>query len=162
MQGFIDIAGQAYPLRLEPIADGGVRLPDGAAITLTEQADSLTLQIGETHHAVEIVRAGRQLWIRLNCRTYEVTWRGAVEHFAAQADGVVDGAVRAPMPGLVVAVMRAAGEAVQAGEAVMVIESMKLETTLKAPRAGVLATLNVAEGESFERGAVLFEIGVGE
>ena len=55
----------------------------------------------------------------------------------------------------VIAVAAEPGAQVQAGDTLMVIESMKLETAIKAPRDGVVATVTFAAGQSFERDAVL-------
>ena len=63
--------------------------------------------------------------------------------------------VRAPMPGLVKRVMAAAGQAVARGDVLMVLEAMKMEHALAAPRDGVLAAVHVAEGAQVEEGALL-------
>ncbi len=65
--------------------------------------------------------------------------------------------VRAPMPGLVVAVFVKPGEAVAAGQSVAIIEAMKMENDLKAPAAGIVARVAVEEGAPVEKGAVLVE-----
>ncbi|MGE4365916.1 acetyl/propionyl/methylcrotonyl-CoA carboxylase subunit alpha [Thermomonas sp.] len=66
-----------------------------------------------------------------------------------------DHRIRAPMPGRVVLVQAAAGQAVQAGEVVLVLEAMKMELALKAPRAGRLAEIRAAAGDFVEADAVL-------
>ncbi len=53
----------------------------------------------------------------------------------------------APMPGTVVAIMVAVGDTVAAGDALVVIEAMKLESTITAPRSGVVAELHCRVGE---------------
>jgi acetyl/propionyl-CoA carboxylase alpha subunit len=119
----------------------------------------MRVQVGETVREVEIVVTGETVWVHLDGAAHEITWRSAVEHHARAADREADGAVRAPMPGAMVNLLVQAGEAVRAGDALMVIESMKLETTLRAPRQGVAGKACFAIGEAFERGAVLIEIG---
>ena len=47
------------------------------------------------------------------------------------------------------------GESVQAGQLLMVLEAMKMETPINAPEAGVLAKLEVAEGQQVQSGALL-------
>ena len=64
-------------------------------------------------------------------------------------------AARAPMPGVVVATRVSPGEQVAAGAALMVIESMKLETVIRAPRDGFVDQVHVKDGDSFDRDAVL-------
>jgi len=63
--------------------------------------------------------------------------------------------VTAPMPGLVVRIAVAAGQAVDAGAGLVVVEAMKMENELRAPQAGVVATVHVAVGQAVERGAPL-------
>lgn len=66
-----------------------------------------------------------------------------------------DGAVHAPMPGVVVEVSCAAGQSVARGDLLMTIESMKLQSELKAPRDGVIASVEFGVGGMFERDARL-------
>jgi biotin carboxyl carrier protein len=64
-------------------------------------------------------------------------------------------AVAAPMPGRVVKVLVRAGDAVAARQGLIVVEAMKMENELRAPRAGVIREVRVAEGASVEANAVL-------
>ena len=59
------------------------------------------------------------------------------------------------MPGRVAQVLVAEGAAVRRGEALMVIEAMKMEHTIAAPRDGVVARLAYAVGDPVEEGAEL-------
>lgn len=70
------------------------------------------------------------------------------------------GNVTAPMPGRVVQVHVREGDRVETGDALLVIEAMKMQNALFSPRAGRVARIFVREGQSIERGAPLvdFEI----
>ena len=59
------------------------------------------------------------------------------------------------MPGTVVAVAVAAGDAVRAGQQVLVLEAMKMQHTITAPADGVVTEIPVREGEQVASGAVL-------
>jgi len=65
----------------------------------------------------------------------------------------------APMPGRVVRVLEVPGADVAAGQALFVIEAMKMENELKAPRAGRLQEVAVREGQAVEAGALLAVVG---
>jgi biotin carboxyl carrier protein len=65
----------------------------------------------------------------------------------------------APMPGKIVKVLVAPGDAVEAGRGVLVMEAMKMENELKAARAGTVQEVRVKEGQAVEMGALLLIIG---
>lgn len=71
--------------------------------------------------------------------------------------GGEEGAVKvtAPMPGKVLAVKKQVGDAVKSGDTILVLEAMKMENDIVAPKDGVIASLNVSSGDSVESGAVL-------
>ena len=76
---------------------------------------------------------------------------------AAAASAHADGAARivAPMPGKVVRVLVAKGESVEAGAGIVVVEAMKMQNEMKAPKAGTVVTLNVEVGTTVNGGDVL-------
>ncbi|TFK42018.1 carbamoyl-phosphate synthase L chain, ATP binding domain-containing protein [Crucibulum laeve] len=68
------------------------------------------------------------------------------------------GALKAPMPSLVVEVRVKLGDKVEKGQAVVVLESMKTETVLRADAAGVVKAIGCKSGEMVEEGRELVEI----
>ena len=83
-------------------------------------------------------------------------------HLAAQARGGKAGRrqqrVDAYMPGRVVAVLVAQGEAVVAGQGVVVLEAMKMENEIRAEHDGTIARLHVQPGQAVDTGNPLFEL----
>jgi biotin carboxyl carrier protein len=67
-------------------------------------------------------------------------------------------ALRAPMPGLVVRVLVEAGQAVQSGAGLVVLEAMKMENELRATAPGTVKTLAVSPGDTVEKGQMLVEL----
>lgn len=63
--------------------------------------------------------------------------------------------IRAIIPGRVAAVRVVAGDAVEAGQGLLVVEAMKMQNELRAPRAGVVARVAVADGQTIDNGDVL-------
>jgi biotin carboxyl carrier protein len=78
-----------------------------------------------------------------------------VERPAAAARGAVEGALTAMMPSKVIAVHVKAGDAVKAGQVVLLLEAMKMESELKAPCDGVVKTVNCKQGDSVDPGVPL-------
>lgn len=66
--------------------------------------------------------------------------------------------LRAPMPGLVVAVPVTEGQAVKRGEVILILESMKMQNELKAPRDGTIGRIRVRPGESVEQKQTLLSV----
>ena len=78
------------------------------------------------------------------------------DHIGGAGEG--DGAILSPMPGRVIAVLVAAGQAVAKGERMLVLEAMKMEQALLAPFDGVVAELKVSEGAQVPEGTLLVRI----
>ncbi|WP_151083997.1 acetyl/propionyl/methylcrotonyl-CoA carboxylase subunit alpha [Nocardioides cynanchi] len=78
-----------------------------------------------------------------------------VPRFTDPADAIASGSLLAPMPGTVVAVGVREGEPVEAGQAVLVLEAMKMQHTVAAPHAGTVTELTVAVGTQVAAGEVL-------
>ncbi|MBR1483530.1 MAG: DUF2118 domain-containing protein [Ruminococcus sp.] len=74
---------------------------------------------------------------------------------AAPAGAAGSVVVKAPMPGTVVNIVVSAGQSVKAGDDLVFIEAMKMETPVKAPQDGTVATIDVAKGEAVDSGKVL-------
>ena len=81
---------------------------------------------------------------------------------AAPAAPVVTGsgdAVNAPMPGNILKVNVQNGQAVKAGEVLVVLEAMKMENEIMAPKAGTVTQVLVSKGSTVDTGAPLVVIG---
>ncbi|MGH8516726.1 MAG: acetyl-CoA carboxylase biotin carboxyl carrier protein subunit [Panacagrimonas sp.] len=116
------------------------------------------LTLGEQHVEVVIATRGDEVFVHLDGEAYALRYRHPLERLAAQAGGGANDQIRAPMPGSIVSVAIAKGDAVTKGQTLLVMESMKMETTLVAPRDGVIADLRFDKGQTFERDAVLLTL----
>jgi len=78
---------------------------------------------------------------------------------AGQGDFLgVDRSLRAPMPGVVIRVLVAEGDRVQARQPLVVLEAMKMEMPFASPSEAVVRKVHVAEGERVDGGALLVEL----
>jgi acetyl/propionyl-CoA carboxylase alpha subunit len=91
-------------------------------------------------------------------------WRGVPYRLEEDSPSVrsahrtVSGALEAPMPGRVIAVRVAPGQAVAKGQELLVVEAMKMENALRAPRAGVVRSVAARPGDMVSPGVVLVEL----
>ena len=75
-----------------------------------------------------------------------------------RARGLAATEVTAPMPGKILKVLVRDGDLVEAGQPLVVIEAMKMETTLAAESAALVKQVRVEEGQTVDHGAVLIEL----
>jgi biotin carboxyl carrier protein len=66
--------------------------------------------------------------------------------------------LKAPMPGLVVAIPVEEGQAVELGQNLVILESMKMQNELKAPRAGTVGRIRVGTGDNVEQNQILLSL----
>jgi acetyl-CoA/propionyl-CoA carboxylase, biotin carboxylase, biotin carboxyl carrier protein len=72
--------------------------------------------------------------------------------------GAGDGTIAAPMQGTIVKILVAEGDAVEAGQSVLVLEAMKMENHINAEAAGTVREIRVAAGDTVGTGDVLLVI----
>lgn len=117
---------------------------------------------GQSHDA--LVYSGDDGWVvQIKSRLYAVTVedeRSKKMKPAAGAGLNETGEIllKAPMPGLVVAVSVEEGQEIQKGQVVMILESMKMQNELKASRGGKVGRIHVKPGETVEQRQVLLTI----
>lgn len=70
----------------------------------------------------------------------------------------IDGRIKAPIPGQITRVMVESGQSVETGQPLLVLEAMKMENEIHAPRSGVVKAINVTSGQRVTLHEVLAEI----
>ncbi|MBQ4110802.1 MAG: biotin/lipoyl-binding protein [Clostridia bacterium] len=83
----------------------------------------------------------------------------AVAPAAAPAANVAGTKAESPMPGTILKVNVNVGDTVTEGQAIMVLEAMKMENEIPAPVSGKVVSVNVKQGDAVETGTVLAVIG---
>jgi biotin carboxyl carrier protein len=94
-------------------------------------------------------------------RTYNLVLSDPKRLRSAQGSGTHEGGraeLAAPMPGKVVRVIARMGARVEAGDALLVVEAMKMQNEMKSPKAGTVVELHAREGETVNAGDVLVAI----
>jgi 3-methylcrotonyl-CoA carboxylase alpha subunit len=164
--------GGLFGFRLNAAARSEVRLErDGAAVSVFVAATTADAWTAEVDAGALVLRRTARGWdvdgtevTTARVREGVVTFHhGAAFLFtevsAAQgAEAAGDGAVVSPMPGKVIQVAVSVGEAVRKGQALLILEAMKMEHVLVAPFDGRVAALAAREGEQVAEGVTLVRL----
>lgn len=105
--------------------------------------------------------AEQDVWVFVDGRAYRVTSSGSAPGGARPAhqdDAAIAAALSAPMPARVLAVRVTAGQDVAAGELLIMLEAMKMELPIEAPRDGKVKAVRCAEGDLVQPGMPLVEL----
>ncbi len=156
----LDVDGRHHTAVLERTHDGALRLHvDGRSWPLQCTA------LGDGRHDVLLGSHRQRLTVHAVGETVAVfadTGSALLREFdvlAHAGDGAFEGGrLTAPMPGKVVAFLAAPGDAVKAGQPLAVIEAMKMEHTIVAPRDGTVAELLYAVGDQVAEGGELLRL----
>lgn len=102
--------------------------------------------------------------VNVNGTVYEVeleemTGAPAAAPVAAAAPAAGGEKVTSPMPGTILSVNVAAGDAVKRGQVLMILEAMKMENEIMCPCDGTVASVSVTKGAAVESGTLLCTIG---
>lgn len=135
----VRFSGKSFPVEARPLPEGGM--------TMLVNGESLTAY-----------RTGHTLY--LSGYQYEIKTDDPLKKELIRSSGFDqrEGAVLAAMPGNVKKILKQEGDPVEAGDGVVVLEAMKMENEMEAPKSGRVRALFVEEGQAVEGGAILFEI----
>lgn len=155
----LSVNGGQHEFQLQPA--------DAERLDMLTEADGSfhVLLDGRSYHAelVEADYAARQYSFRIAGKTYKVNIADHYERLVQQL-GLGTGSsqkqntVKAPMPGLVINVLVAPGQAVQKGDPLLILEAMKMENVLKAAGDGTVKSVAVVKGAAVEKGQLLLEM----
>jgi propionyl-CoA carboxylase alpha chain len=114
--------------------------------------DAIELEVDGRRGRARITEDGDDLHVTIGTSTASLS---VVPRFTVPGPAQVEGGFVARMPGVVLDVRVAAGDAVTAGQTLVVLEAMKMEHPMAAPTDGVVAEVRVTAGQQVENGALL-------
>ncbi|MCV7282718.1 acetyl/propionyl-CoA carboxylase subunit alpha [Mycolicibacterium flavescens] len=152
---YTDDAGAEHEVRYR-FDRSGLQLPGHDGVALASAApDRVVLTVDGVDRPFDVARYGDQVFVDSpSGPAHFVT----VPRFGDPDAGVAHGSLVAPMPGSVLRVGAAVGDAVTAGQPLLWLEAMKMEHTVTAPADGVLTELNVEVGQQVDVGYVLARV----
>jgi acetyl/propionyl-CoA carboxylase alpha subunit len=111
------------------------------------------LELEGRRHRIRVARQGDRAFVWCDGEAYEFTRARAADRAGAER-----GDLLAPMPGRIRKTFVSEGEAVQRGQVLLVLEAMKMEHAIRAPRDGTVRHLPHREGDLVETGTPLVEM----
>jgi pyruvate carboxylase subunit B len=157
MKYIATVKGREYTIEIDP--DRGIlidgqrqeidyrRLPSGGITSLLMNHRSVAAVVEERAEHWEVLIAGELYTVQVQDeRAYRLE---RMRSSGLTVDG--EAIVISPMPGIIVAVPVAVGDAVRRGDKVVILESMKMENELRAPCDGIVTHVHVAAGAGVEK-----------
>jgi len=154
--------GQTLPREVEIISHQGsvisARIDDQTIRAILERtADgSFMIRIGSHRVRINAVRSKGSILVAAGPASFEFKAVEAAE--SRPRIGLASPRVEAPMPGRVLKILVVEGAEVGAGDGLLVLEAMKMETTLYAEGAGMIAKVLVVQGQMVDHGDTLIEL----
>jgi biotin carboxyl carrier protein len=161
----IELAGKKHRVEASQHGERETWSVDGreVAADAVEIADGVySLVIDGQSIEVRVEKFASQLRVTVGGREYEAAVRDPREWKrsgggAAEAEGRAQ--IMAPMPGKVIRLLVAAGDAVEAGQGIVVVEAMKMQNEIRSQKSGKVEKLAVAEGQTVNAGDLIAIIG---
>jgi biotin carboxyl carrier protein len=156
--------GKTFDVSLDgilPVVDGSPL--DWDLVRISENSFHI-IHLNKSYSA-ELVhhdKATKTVALKINGSVYNVEMKDRFD-LLLEKMGIKSGAsgkiisVKAPMPGLIVKVNVTVGDIVKPGDALLVLEAMKMENMIKATAAATVSQLKIKKGDSVEKGQILIE-----
>ena len=168
--------GWEVAVRFRVVVDG-----EAHEIEAERGAKGLTVRVDGAEYRVRATSRGSGVDVRIGSRTYRIRFRGrelllngephdvaipAIEDQRVATSADVDGEapvreVRPPMAGRVARILIRVGERVARGQVLLVLEAMKMQNEIPAPRGGIVREVRVSEGELITADRVVVVLDVG-
>ncbi len=133
------INGESYNARIVEYSENRV------VVNLNDVDWVVEIEHEESTHAPRLVRAPQR--------------EANVISVPQKATFAVAGAVAAPLPGVVKSILVKEGDTVKEGDALLVLEAMKMDSEIDAGSSGTVKKIHVSEGAAVQEGEILIEIG---
>lgn len=129
--------------------------PPDVAISADSQEGRLLVEVDGNQMIAHVARVGDSWWVHIDGRAHVVN----LHEQGSGGASIDEGALTAPMPGTILDLMVKVGQRVREGQALMVLEAMKMEHRITSPKSGEITRLHYGKGDRVDMGSVLVEIG---
>lgn len=163
MKLILEVDGKTYPVSVDAEEKTyTVGLPTGRVtldVRRTNSGHGLSILDDGRSYEAWAVRTSAGYRIQVMGSSYDIdvedALRARLKKLEAEQGGAKQDVVRAPMPGVVVEIKAKEGDAVEAGEPIIIVEAMKMRNEFSSKITGVLKKISVEKGQSVERNTEL-------
>ena len=117
--------------------------------------DIADVEVNGTPYQVKLEKPAKKQMVTLKRPAQAPTTASGDPVVSRPAASTTQGAVKTPLPGVILQVKCNVGDTVKRGQTLIILEAMKMENDIVAPQDGTVASINVTAGQSVESGAVL-------
>jgi 3-methylcrotonyl-CoA carboxylase alpha subunit len=110
--------------------------------------------VGKKRYRIHVARSGEKVWVHANGNVFELMPAVSLSELADHEHANMN-SVHAPMPGALIQILVKPGESVERDQVVAIVEAMKMEHNLRAPRAGKVKTIIGSVGLLVDSGAAV-------
>jgi biotin carboxyl carrier protein len=152
----IALGGKSPTLNGKP-AEVDIRRLNAHAFQVLYQGASHTV------HVISVDRDAKSVVLKIDGKRAEVVLSTEMDRLLKKlglegAGTAKAGDIKAPMPGLIHSIKVEEGRAVAKGDALLILEAMKMENVIKSVADGVISKIHVQKGQSVDKGAVLISL----
>jgi len=144
----IHLKGPEGPIELNPV-DGPMGWEWNGTSARPVSEDVIEVSWGGRTLRAHVAVEGDRAWVNLDGHVL------VFDALLGPTNASMEGGLTAPMPGVVLDVRVAEGDQVEQGQPLMVLEAMKMENVLRAPRDGKIERVDAQVGAAIEKGAAL-------
>jgi len=121
------------------------------------------LENNKSYKAKILNSENKKAIVEINGNTYNCTINNDLDILIdklglAATNKTISKNIIAPMPGLVLDILKSEGEEIEEGETILILEAMKMENALKSNTNGKITKINTTKGETVDKGFVIIEI----
>ena len=154
------LADREFKLKLRERVENRIQVTlDGKTYDIEVEffsPDEFLLKIDGRVYDVIVTPNSNQYGVCINGKNIQVGKRSALQLLGASGNHAPKREVKTSMPGRIIKLLAKEGEEVQEGQAVLILEAMKMQNEIKAPQPGRIQRIGPQAGDSVEAGALLF------
>jgi len=121
--------------------------------------DEILLNInGKIYNIIINSNSSSSYSVYINGKLFSIEKKSAWQMIKGQREIAKKRNIKTSMPGRIVKVLVKQGEKVKEGQAVLVLEAMKMQNEIKSPQSGIITKINPQAGDSVETGSLLFSV----